>query len=169
MIVGGGDQAVYVEAVTRLQIFVEIFVVPLLFTFICMCLHGMLFTHRLAGPIYRFKETLKKIRSGNLSMNIQLRDQDYFQDLCVEVNAMLDGLRGDFSKFRGMSRELAEQGEALANTGGLPDDAREKLLGLANASSKLRQLVDGYQLGDEEPVDQAAPAVTQDEPEPVAG
>lgn len=155
----------YVQAVTRLQIFVEVFVIPLGFTFLCMCLHGVLFTHRLAGPVYRFKSVLREIRSGNLRQEVRIRDQDYFHDLCGEVNSLLDGLRGDFLKFREVSVELAEKGERLASSGDLPEEAQVQLLEIANASSMLRRLVDGYQLGGS--AEQPAQPVEAEETDPV--
>jgi methyl-accepting chemotaxis protein len=114
-----------------------------------MCLHGVLFTHRLAGPVYRFKNVLREIRSGNLRQEVRIRDYDYFHDLCGEVNSLLDGLRGDFMKFQTVSSELAEKGEKLANSGEMSPEAQSQLLEIANASSMLRRLVDGYQLGDD--------------------
>jgi len=145
-VVFGGTDATYIEAVTRLQIFVEVFVIPLVATFVCMCLHGIVFSHRLAGPLYRFKQTLRKIQEGDLADDISLRKDDYFQDLCDEVNGMIGQLRGDLIHFRKASQELAEQGEALAASGSLPPEDQAKLLTITNASTRLRQLVDGYRL-----------------------
>lgn len=154
----GANEEKYVEAVSRLTIFVQVFVLPLVFTFLCMCLHGLLFSHRIAGPIYRFKESLKRVRSGDLAATVRIRDDDYFTDLCEEMNAVIERLRGDLSNFREASRELADQGEALAQSGHLPPDAQEKLLGIANASTRLRQLMDCYRLPeDPTPAGAAAP------------
>jgi len=142
----GGTEASYIEAVSRLEVFVEVFVIPLVATFVCMCLHGIVFSHRLAGPLYRFKETLKRIQDGDLAGEIKLRKDDYFHDLCKEVNSMIGNLRGDLIHFRKASQDLAEQGEALASAGTLPAEDQKKLISITNASTRLRQLVDGYRL-----------------------
>jgi methyl-accepting chemotaxis protein len=147
----GGSEEAYIVAVTRLKIFVEVFVVPLAATFVCMCLHGVLFSHKVAGPLYRFRETLRKIKQGDLANNIKIRKDDFFQDLCDEVNGMITQLRGDLVHFRKASQELAEEGESLAEAGDLPEEAQKKLLGITNASTRLRQLVDGYRLVDTDP------------------
>ena len=163
-VVFGGSEQAYIEAVSRLKIFVEVFVVPLAATFVCMCLHGVLFSHKVAGPLYRFKVTLRKIQDGDLANNIALRNDDFFQDLCEDVNGMITQLRGDLIDFRQASQQLAEEGEALAESGALPPEAQTKLLGITNASTRLRQLVDGYRLTDEDATKTPADA---EMPEPV--
>ena len=149
-VVFGGSEAEYVQAVTRLDIFVEVFVFPLVATFVCMCLHAVIFTHRIAGPVHRFKELLDRVRGGDLATDVHLRKNDYFQDLCDDLNGMIEQLRGDLITFRKASQELAEEGEALAASGDLPEESQNKLLGITNASTRLRQLVDGYRLRPDE-------------------
>lgn len=46
-------------------------------------------SHSLAGPIHRFEQELKKISTGDLSVNIQLRKNDQFKELAGELNEML--------------------------------------------------------------------------------
>jgi hypothetical protein len=81
---------------------------------------------------------------------------------------MISQLRGDLVHFRQASQELAEQGEALAASGSLPADDQMKLLQITNASTRLRQLVDGYRLEHDEGVPEPKremveqTAVTQD-------
>ena len=51
-------------------------------------------THRIAGPVYRFKKVLAEISSGNLDISIKLRDKDDLKDLAEEFNLVIDDLRG---------------------------------------------------------------------------
>lgn len=148
---GTTDELAWITAVERLEIFVEVFVLPMVFTFLCMCLHGLLFTHRLAGPIVRFRRVLQSIRERKLPSEVEIRDEDYFQDLCREVDGMVQHLRSDVQQFQASSAELARASEELLADGGLPPDARGKLLGIANGFSRLRQLVDGYTLEGKNP------------------
>jgi methyl-accepting chemotaxis protein len=167
-VVFGGSEEAYLEAVTRLDIFVEVFVFPLVATFVCMCLHGFLFTHRIAGPVYRIKEMLKRVQGGDLATDVKLRKNDYFQDLCEDLNGMIDQLRGDLVHFRQASQKLADEGEALAASGDLPPESQAKLLGITNASTRLRQLVDGYRLQPDEATDEPEFAEPRERvPEPV--
>ena len=93
------------------------------------------------------RQAIKNASEGDLSEDLSIRESDYFQDLCGEGNTLVGNLRDEFVRFRNLSSELAEEGEALAATGDLPQDAQVKLLAIANASTKLRQLTDGYKLG----------------------
>jgi len=158
----GGSEEAYVQAVTRLDIFLQVFVFPLVATFICMCLHGLVFSHRIAGPVYRIKDMLNRIRGGDLAQDVHIRTNDYFHDLCDDLNSMIERLRGDLIEFRKASQELAEEGEALAEAGDLPDAHQERLLGITNASTRLRQLVDGYRLTPEEVEVGSEPAVAKE-------
>jgi methyl-accepting chemotaxis protein len=53
----------------------------------------LLFSHKIAGPLYRFKKALESIKSGDLSANFHLRSYDQLKDLSDELNAMIDKTR----------------------------------------------------------------------------
>jgi methyl-accepting chemotaxis protein len=51
------------------------FALPIL---IALCvLHSALVSHRIAGPLFRFKQIFAKLASGDLSMDVKLRRHDY--------------------------------------------------------------------------------------------
>ncbi len=54
---------------------------------------GVLFLHRLAGPVHRFRILLAKIASGNIPNDISLRPKDYFTEVAVEFNSVFKSLR----------------------------------------------------------------------------
>lgn len=47
---------------------------------------GLLLTHRIAGPIYRFEEFLKSVIAGRMREECRIRKGDEFQDLCDLIN-----------------------------------------------------------------------------------
>ena len=51
-------------------------------------------THRVAGPVYRFKKVLAEISGGNLDISVKLRDKDDLKDLAEEFNLVIGDLRG---------------------------------------------------------------------------
>lgn len=57
-------------------------------------------THKIAGPVYRFKQTLAEISGGNLDVSIKLRDKDDLKDLAEEFNLVIGDLRGFVSTLR---------------------------------------------------------------------
>jgi len=53
----------------------------------------LLFSHKIAGPLYRFKMAIEGVKLGNLSANFHLRNYDQLKGLSNEVNAMIDRTR----------------------------------------------------------------------------
>lgn len=49
-------------------------------------------THRLAGPLYRFEESVKELIQGNLSLRIRLRKRDELYELAGMINQALTNL-----------------------------------------------------------------------------
>lgn len=51
---------------------------------------GVLISHRIAGPMYRFQRTFEEVMQGNLKSRVYLRDKDEMKPLATAFNAMLD-------------------------------------------------------------------------------
>ena len=55
-------------------------------------LTGLLMTHRMAGPIYKFKQELKRIEAGHAPRPIILRKRDEFHDVAEALTRALETL-----------------------------------------------------------------------------
>jgi hypothetical protein len=53
---------------------------------------AMRFTHRVAGPICRFRRTILAIAAGEPVRRVKLRDGDHLNELAGDINEMLDAL-----------------------------------------------------------------------------
>lgn len=51
---------------------------------------GLLFSHRIAGPVYRIGKTLRDISKGNLGLRIRLREGDELVDLADTINNLTE-------------------------------------------------------------------------------
>jgi hypothetical protein len=51
------------------------------------------FTHRLVGPIYRFRKTIQALSNGEAVQPLKLRDDDFLKDMRDDFNRMLDTLQ----------------------------------------------------------------------------
>lgn len=49
-------------------------------------------SHRVAGPLVRFRHVFQAIAAGNVVKPIQLREGDELQDLAEDLNAMLNAI-----------------------------------------------------------------------------
>lgn len=54
---------------------------------------SLIFSHFIAGPIYRFEKTLETVRDGDLTVVVRLRARDEFKELADLFNQMLASLR----------------------------------------------------------------------------
>jgi signal transduction histidine kinase len=66
--------------ISEILIFTFGLVLPLIFAV------GVLITHRIAGPIYRFEEHLKDVAEDRASGPCQIRVGDELQELCDAIN-----------------------------------------------------------------------------------
>ncbi len=53
---------------------------------------GVLVSHRIAGPMFRFEKTFREVQDGNLKVRVYLRGKDEMKPLAQAFNSMLDTL-----------------------------------------------------------------------------
>lgn len=51
---------------------------------------GIFLSHKIAGPMYKFKKTFIAIKNGSLDERIYLRPKDQFKDVAFEFNEMMN-------------------------------------------------------------------------------
>ncbi|MGH7422290.1 MAG: hypothetical protein ACREJ1_01285, partial [Candidatus Methylomirabilales bacterium] len=61
--------------------------------FVLLALHSILVSHRIAGPLYRFRKVFGAVASGDLSVRAKLRKGDYLGKESDSLNEMIDSLR----------------------------------------------------------------------------
>lgn len=67
-------------------------------TLIVIGWYGVIFLHRVAGPVYRFKQTLSKINKGDMPKEIHLREGDFFRETAREINGVVDKVKSTREK-----------------------------------------------------------------------
>ena len=78
---------IYVLRATNIALIRNLLLVsPLIFIL------GLLFSHRIAGPVYRITKTLEEIIKGNLGLKIKLREGDELVDLAYMINNLTDNI-----------------------------------------------------------------------------
>lgn len=77
----------YVLRTTNLALVKNLlFVSPFIF------LLGLLFSHKIAGPVYRIEKAIYEIANGNLALKIKLRRGDELRDIAALLNDMTENL-----------------------------------------------------------------------------
>jgi methyl-accepting chemotaxis protein len=110
---------------------------------------GLFLTRRLAGPLYRFEQTIKAILRGDLSIRIRLREKDEFQDLALLLNQAIIEIDQRLRAIENKGRQLEEHlNEVLAELKQQPQGQviAQQLEPVHGLHSELMVLVKRFQL-----------------------
>jgi len=93
------------------------FVVPVL---IALCIfHSALVSHRIAGPLVRFKRIFADLAQGDLSMDVRVRQHDYLQEeaelMAEMVNRLGSRIQSIHDDYRQASLTLPRLMEAMGS------------------------------------------------------
>ncbi len=82
------------------------------------------FSHKLAGPIYRFEQSCKTVAQGNLKLHISLRKgrflSDDLEELKDQFNDMIASLHGKVQSDRSAAKEVSQKCEDILSAGNCP-------------------------------------------------
>lgn len=65
----------------------------LILTLVIIGVYGIMFLHRVAGPVYRFRQTLLRVNRGEIPNEIKLREGDFFHEMAHDINIILRRLK----------------------------------------------------------------------------
>ncbi|MFA5167746.1 MAG: hypothetical protein WC530_04360 [Candidatus Omnitrophota bacterium] len=80
----------------------------LILTLIIIAAYGVVFLHRVAGPVYRFRQTLLKVNRGEMPQDIKLREGDFFHDMAYDINIILRRLRTEQDKISELKVKISD-------------------------------------------------------------
>lgn len=96
------------------------------------------YTHRIAGPVYRFSVTLDAMSEGDLTSRVSLRKNDYFENLGASINRLSDHYADVFSELKAIATLINE-------SKGENSSAQEQ-----EQIAKMNKLLEKYQISNEE-------------------
>ncbi len=111
-----------------------------------------LYSHRIAGPLFRVERNLELIGSGDLTVNTRFRKTDQLFVLADELNAMVRSLnhtvRASGDALEKVKR-CEERLETLLKDDGCAEDAlREAVFSLKRAIDEVRDITSEIKTGD---------------------
>jgi methyl-accepting chemotaxis protein len=65
---------------------------PLAAVFLLLIVHSLLVSHRIAGPLYRFRMVFKALADGNFAIRANIRKHDYLHTDARALNDMIEAL-----------------------------------------------------------------------------
>ncbi len=96
---------------------------------------GVFFLHRVAGPVHRFRQVLKKMGSGEIPGEVQLRKRDFFKETADELNRVIHLLRELDTTSQKIDHVLSQLPKDS-----LPSDLNSKIREIHTTLSHLRKL-----------------------------
>lgn len=133
---------IYVLRATNLALIRNLLLVsPLIFIL------GLLFSHRIAGPVYRISKTLEEITKGNLGLKIKLREGDELVDLADMINNLTDNINKTITSDKDIAIKIEKDLEEIkklisgqpcdcAKVGSLINSIQEKSKELSSSFTK---------------------------------
>lgn len=74
----------------------------------------LIISHKIAGPLYRFKKVIQELENGDFSSDFQIRNLDQLQELAGAFNSMIKKVREEMGQLKENSVSLKEKLEALS-------------------------------------------------------
>lgn len=117
-------------------------------TFGLLAVHSIFTSHRIAGPLFRFRMVFQEIQDGNLVPFASIRERDLLGNEADALNDMLLSLRERISGIAEEQRYSREQFEHLrrAIRSDSAEDIGSHLTGLDEGLTGLGERVDGFRL-----------------------
>lgn len=101
----------------------------------------LLFSHRIAGPVYRIEKSILDITKGNLTLKISLRKGDELTDLAEIINAMTENLRNTIALNKEVSAAIQKDLDNIKNAiSGQTQDRAKIESAVNNLQTKLTEL-----------------------------
>jgi len=104
----------------------------LILTLIIIGAYGIVFLHRVAGPVYRFRQTLLKVNRGEMPQDIKLREGDFFHDMAHDINIILRRLRAEQEKIAELKDKVVDLEKHSSS-----EDARRK-------AGEMKEVLDSF-------------------------
>ncbi|MBU2498646.1 MAG: hypothetical protein KKE57_07095 [Proteobacteria bacterium] len=120
----------------------------ILAVFIILGIHSILVSHRIAGPLYRFRMTFQDIIDGNISRFIRIRKGDYLVGEQAKIEEMVQMLRSKLNVIKGEQADIERLVDEILKNPLLEreKDLKAKVGQLEIHNSRLGQEIAYFQL-----------------------
>ncbi len=94
-------------------------------------------THKIVGPLYRFKKICEEVGSGNLDTHLSLREKDQLQELGLAFSDMVHKLRTKKTQHLDLLTQINTQLEQLTQDQNITTQQLEQINELNRLVKKL--------------------------------
>jgi methyl-accepting chemotaxis protein len=116
--------------------------------FILLTIHSVFISHRIAGPLYRFRKIFQAVANGDLSSHRPLRKHDYLRKEWDSINEMITSLRRKVKGIEDPYNEARALVEALeqAVEGGSRDEMIQSIERLRSKMERIQVSLDHFRM-----------------------
>lgn len=100
-------------------------------------------SHKIAGPLYRFRRVMQELERGNFSSDFHIRQPDQLQELAKAFNSMIKKMREELGQLKENSVSLKGKLESLSEHE-ISEVKRPILAELKKISEELSKLVRNF-------------------------
>ena len=115
---------------------------------ILIFLHSVRASHKVVGPLYRFRVVLEALKEGKISSQISIRKGDYLQQEADLINEVLESLRQNLEGLREahvqLNQALTEYREELGQN--LSTEEKERVRDLTERADQLTDRLEYFKL-----------------------
>ena len=124
----------------------------LLLAFLLLAIHSIIVSHRIAGPLLRFRNTFRVIGTGDLSVRVTIRKHDYLGNEADILNEMIAGLRTKIKDIEKPYEEACGVVMVLERTieSGSIEDMNQNTDALRVQMGRLGASMEQFQIGPDE-------------------
>lgn len=102
-------------------------------------------SHKIAGPLYRFKKVLEALGMGDFSSNFKIRHLDQLQDLADEFNAMITKTRAELKTLKDSFISLKDKLDNISEQD-VYEHKKAYLKELKTISQQIRDIIDHFKI-----------------------
>jgi methyl-accepting chemotaxis protein len=122
----------------------------LLLVFLLLIAHSVVVSHRIAGPLYRFRATFNQVAQGDLSRTTKIRKGDFLLNEQAKIEEMIEALRSRLHHIKNEHAVMERSLQALAECplGGSNEELAAIIAQLKECNSRLRRELEYFRFSD---------------------
>ena len=103
----------------------------------------LIVSHKIAGPLFRFKQTFKELSTGNFSNQVRLRKDDQLVEVAGDFNHMITVVRGQIIDAKKVLADLKADMESIGEFN-VEDGKRKKFLDLQHKVQEMEKSLEFF-------------------------
>lgn len=126
-----------------LPVLIQTVVITMIFVSIAVIAVTLFVSHKIAGPLYRLRKTMKEIEAGDFSGDFRIRHLDQLQELANSFNGMVTKMRQEVASLKGSVSQLKEKLDEIGE-GEVAEQRRQALRELKQKAEELQRTINYF-------------------------